>query len=121
RPRRRARQPAEGPLARDLQPRRHPRDRRDLLTRPRRPPRMPPAGDPGRNTALRPGPGRSPHLHRLAAMLAIRLALATVMLAGLAAGPASAGDLSYQDGLLAYQAGGGSTDSVRVDVRSTHI
>jgi len=54
-------------------------------------------------------------------MLAIRLTLATVMLAGLAAAPASAGDLSYQDGLLAYQAGGGSTDSVRVDVRSTHI
>ena len=44
-------------------------------------------------------------------MLAIRLTLATVMLAGLAAAPASAGDLSYQDGLLAYQAGGGSTDS----------
>ena len=64
-PRRRARQPAQGALARHLQRRRHPRHRRDLLAGPRRLPRLHPDGDPGRDRALRPGPGRRADLHRL--------------------------------------------------------
>ena len=51
-------QPAQGALAGHLRRRRHPRDRRDLLARARRLARLHPDGDPGRDRALRPGPGR---------------------------------------------------------------
>ena len=58
-----ARRPAQGALDRDLRRRRHPRDRRALLTRLRRLARLRAHGDPRRDRPLQPRPGRRPDLH----------------------------------------------------------
>ena len=59
---RRAREPAQGALARHIRRRRHPRHRPDLLARQRRLTRLHPDGDPGRDRAVRPGPRRRANL-----------------------------------------------------------
>ena len=67
RARRHGREPAQGPLARHLRRRGHPRHRPDLLARQRRLARLHPDGDPGCDRAVRPGSGRRADLHRLTA------------------------------------------------------
>src|SRR5437763_1227626 len=56
----RPRRPAQGALARDLQRRRYPRDRRDVVDRPCRLARLRADDDPGRDRPLRPGQRRNP-------------------------------------------------------------
>ena len=62
-------EPAQGPLAGHLRRGRHPRHRRGELDRHGRLARLRPDAHPGRDRALRPGPGRRADLHRLARRL----------------------------------------------------
>ena len=65
-PGRRTGEPAQGALARYLRRRGHPRHGRDELAGDRRFARLPPDGDPGRDRAVRPGPGLDARLYRVA-------------------------------------------------------